>query len=435
MVELEPLSFDRELRNVARELERRKVTGEPLTGALSETLLDAETLHWLRESRAKDPLAASLEAWLLRLREQVALGPRRTELASAQRTRPYPISEPEQARLPLAQMLALSLAMPRERALYLRNYFARSSELAELVRRLWEERQMFAESLKTSLDSFEVASVATLPAARAFISDSRGAFETLGIAEPAQLVTTLLAESAAEGWPARLSQRTTLDLLGDETWLHGLRLRPFAVPIARGASSFLLALGQAGRAICDAACAQRSPFVLATDVHDLRRDSVGALLALLPLSNAFASKRLGVSANRVRDQQRALARAALAELRVLAYRVLLRDLLLGSTSRLKSELPEASVAALGFELPVDAAGVFVRVRARDSQRFAGALLAATRYELLVQVHDEDWFRNPRAIAELRAELSEPARGVFSAPDADALSSGTAAFLGRIQAAL
>lgn len=433
MRELESLSFDRALRDAARELQRPtspRAGGAP--PALPDWLQDEETLHWLREARTKDPLAPALEAWLLRLREQAHFAARRGELSRAQREVLRPISEPEQALLPLSELLRLSLSRPRERAAYLRSYFSASAELGELVRRLWEERQVFAESLGASLDSCEVASSALLPTARAFVTDTRSAFETLDIDDPATLVTTLLAESASEGWPARLTPRSMLDLLGDASWTHGLKLRPFAVPEARGASSFLLGLAQAGRAICDAASALRSPFVLSTDVFDLRRHSVGALLGMLPLSAAFAVRRLGLSPARVRDQQRALARAALSDLRVAAYRVVLRELLLGGARRLRSELPELSSRALGFELPFELAGVFIRVRPRDSQRFAGALLAASRYERLVQSHDEDWFRNPRAIAELRAELGEPAPDL---PDEASLNAGMAAFLARIQASL
>jgi hypothetical protein len=408
MPELEPLSFDRALRTAARELERRKKTGEPTEDALPAFLNDEETLHWLRELREKDPLARSLELWLLRLREQAEFGTRRAELARAHRAEPHPIVEPEQALRTLSELLHSSLARPRERAAYLRGYFASSARSAEGIRRLWEERQLFAERLRAPLASFEVASDAIMSAARAFLSSSRGGFETLGIREPAQLLTALLAETASEGWPARLSQRTTLDLLGDPAFFHGLPLRPFAVPEARGAGSFMLALSHAGCALSDAASALRSPFVLSTDVFDLQRSTVGALFGALPLSPVFATRRLGLGPNRVRDQQRALARSVLVELRVAAFRVLLRELLLGGERQLARELPELSDGALGFELPESAAGVFVRVRPRDNQRFAGALLAASRHETLLQTHDEDWFRNPRAIAELRAELSEPA---------------------------
>ncbi|MEP7052969.1 MAG: hypothetical protein ABJB12_21570 [Pseudomonadota bacterium] len=414
MRELEPLSFDRALRDASRELARRKLTGEGLHDALPAQLLDEETLHWLRESRAKDPLAGSLELWLLRLREEAHFGALRRELSRVHRVVLHTITEPERTRLPLSEMLRLALARPRERAAYLRGYFAAAAELGGEVRRLWEQRQIFAEGLGASLDSFEVASAALLPASHTFIAETRGAFDTLAIREPAELITQALAEGAQEGWPARLSARTTLDLLGDAQWQHGLRLRAFSVPKALGAGSFLLALAQAGRAISDAASALRSPFVLATDVFDVRRHRVGALLGLLPLSPAFASKRLGVSPSRVRDQQRVLARAVLADTRVAAFRVALRPLLARGSKALESELPQLSHAALGFELPPAVAGVFIRVRPRDSQRFAGALLASARHELLVQTHDEDWFRNPRAIAELRAELSEPAAAELGA---------------------
>jgi len=432
MRELEPLSLDRALREAARELERRKKTGESSEDALPAFLRDEETLHWLRELRDKDPLAPSLELWLLRLLEQAEFGGRRNELGRAHREQPHPISEPEQARRTLAELLQLSLARPRERAAYLRGYFASAANVAERVLRLWEERQLFAERVRAPLASFEIASEAIVPAAHAFLENTRSAFETLQIREPAQLVTTLLAETAAEGWPARLSQRSTLDLLGDPAFFQGLRLRPFALPEARGAGSFLLALSYAGRALSDAASAQRSPFVLGTDVFDLQRNTVGALIGTLPLSPAFATRRLGLGPGHVRDQQRALARSVLADLRVSAFRVLLRELLLAGKKHLRAELPELSHRALGFELPEPVAGVFIRVRPRDSQRFAGALLAASRHETLVQTHDEDWFRNPRAIAELRAELSEPAP---TTPSAETLSQGASSALARASALL
>lgn len=432
MPELEPLSFDRTLRAAARELERRKKTGEPSEGALPPFLTDEETLHWLRELRDKDPLAPSLEPWLLRLREQAQFGTARAVLARAHRTEPHPISEPEQARRTLSELFQLSLARPRERAAYLRGYFASSARTAESILRLWEERQLFAERLRAPLASFEVASDAILPAARAFLANSRAAFETLGVREPAQLLHALLAEGASEGWPARLSQRTALELLGDPALFHGLSLRPFAVPEARGAGSFMLAMGQAGRALADAASALRSPFALSTDVFDLQRSTVGALFAALPLSPAFATRRLGLGPSHVRDQQRALSHSALVELRVAAFRVLLRELLLGGKRPLQRELAELSAGALGFELPESAAGVFIRVRPRDNQRFAGALLAASRHETLLHTHDEDWFRNPRAIAELRAELGEPAT---TTPDEASLSHGASYALERIQALL
>jgi hypothetical protein len=194
----------------------------------------------------------------------------------------------------------------------------------------------------------------------------------------------------------------------------------------------LLGLTELGRALSDAASALGSPFVLARDVFDLRRHELGALLGSIPLATAFATRQLNLSPNRVNDQRRALARAALLDARVGALRVLLRELLLSGPAAARRELAELSHAALGFELPLTALGALIRVRPRDSQRFAGALLAASRQQALVEVHDEDWFRNPRAVRELRAGLSEPRPSEL---DTEALSAGKHAFRARIEALL
>ncbi len=428
MRELEPFSFDRTLCDAAAAIERRTAKGQPVRDALPEALFDEETLVWLRELRGKDPLAEALERWLLRIREQAELAERRAELGQAHRVSLHAIVEPEQTRLPLSEILGLSLARPRERGAYLRSYFASSADLAELVTRLWEERQMFAERLKAPLDSFEVVSPSLMPAARDFLTATHAAYETLGVHDPEAFVTAGLAESANEGWPARLSPRTVTELV-DRLWLDGLRVLPFALPQARGGSSFLLALAELGRALSDAASALRSPFVLARDVFDLRRHEVGALLGALPASAAFATRQLGLGSGRTRDHVRALARALLVDARVAAFRVLLRELLAGGPGAVRRELEELSHTALGFDLPRAVVGAFIRVRPRDSQRFAGTLLAASRHALLVEAHDDDWFRNPRAIREIRAELSEP---TISEVTAETLAAGARALRARLE---
>jgi hypothetical protein len=46
------------------------------------------------------------------------------------------------------------------------------------------------------------------------------------------------------------------------------------------------------------------------------------------------------------------------------------------------------------------------MRADEGQRLSGLLLAASWHRRLLEAHDEDWFRNPRAIEEIRAEAEE-----------------------------
>ncbi len=430
MFELEPLSFDRALQSAADALERRIAKGAPIAEALPPDLSDDETLAWLRELGPKDPLAGSLELWLLRLREQSELAARRTEIGRAHRAALHSIQKPADERLPLAHMFQRALARPLERSLYLKGYLSSAGDLAELIVRLWEERQQFAERVKAPLASFEVVSPELLPAARNFLNETRAAYETLEIEDAAAFVTAALAETAHEGWPAHLSARTVSELT-DRAWWEGLSVRPFPLPRAYGGASFALALSELGRAVSDAASAPRAPFVLARDVFDLRRHELGALFGGLPLSAAFATKQLGLGGSRTRDFLRPLARAALVDARVAAFRVLLRELLLSGQRTLKREFPELAHAALGCELPPEIAGAFVRVRPRDSQRFAATLHAATQHEQLILLDDEDWFRNPRVIRRLREELSVQR----ATPNQETLTEGSKAFRARIEALL
>jgi hypothetical protein len=83
--------------------------------------------------------------------------------------------------------------------------------------------------------------------------------------------------------------------------------------------------------------------------------------------------------------------------------VLLAEPALNGPSALREGFSEHGAKALGFEPPPNAAGLFCRPRLGDAQRLAGLFLAAAQAEQLAAEHDEDWFRNPRAIEQLRAE--------------------------------
>ena len=58
-------------------------------------------------------------------------------------------------------------------------------------------------------------------------------------------------------------------------------------------------------------------------------------------------------------------------------------------------------------MPPSAAGALFPVGVEDEQALIGRLTAVSRAEALLTAHDEDWFRNPRAIEQLRAEASLP----------------------------
>ena len=85
-----------------------------------------------------------------------------------------------------------------------------------------------------------------------------------------------------------------------------------------------------------------------------------------------------------------------------------RAALRGQKALLES-FEEQSVRACRVEPPRRTAGVFVRLHEDDQARFAGLLLGAATNQRLIESHDEDWFRNPRAIDQLRSEAALPPR--------------------------
>jgi hypothetical protein len=102
-------------------------------------------------------------------------------------------------------------------------------------------------------------------------------------------------------------------------------------------------------------------------------------------------------------------------------RVSLRAPSLSGASDVRRAYPELTHAALGVELPPSLVGIVFTPRAGDAQRLAGLLLAFELGARLVETHDEDWFRNPRAIEELRERARGPAE---TTAGADELARGT-----------
>jgi hypothetical protein len=94
----------------------------------------------------------------------------------------------------------------------------------------------------------------------------------------------------------------------------------------------------------------------------------------------------------------------------MAFRVRLRQPALTSERAFRESFSELAHSDLALSLPETAAGALFPLGVEDEQALLGRLLAAARAEALVEAHDEDWFRNPRAIEQLRAEARLPPRG-------------------------
>jgi len=127
----------------------------------------------------------------------------------------------------------------------------------------------------------------------------------------------------------------------------------------------------------------------------------------LPLNARFARRYLDISPHALPDVQRRLAQLWLLDLATAALRVRLRKPALASERAFREAFAELANADLALSLPLNAAGALFSLGVEDEQALVGRLGALTRAEQLVEAHDEDWFRNPRAIEQLRAEASLP----------------------------
>jgi hypothetical protein len=182
--------------------------------------------------------------------------------------------------------------------------------------------------------------------------------------------------------------------------------------------------------------ASRKPTVpVSMHQHPLghRRHARRALFASIVGERCFAERVLGLSRARARDHCRAFARGFVLSLRFDALRVLTGAALGSGKAQGKEAFRELSHRVLGRDVPAGLLGILPTLRPGDGAALAGTLLAATQRDELLRRHDEDWFRNPRAQAELRAEDEGP-RPVHAAFEA-AISSEISRLVGALTATL
>lgn len=420
---LDPLALDRELLRIATRWQSfrralRAGTGldrDPFAG--SREIAGRAAYDTVRALPASDPLREPLLAWIHRLMEQRINQAALSAATNALAIEPRVVHEPEYAQLTLAEMLKKGLAEPGRRRAWVEAFVQNAEPHSAAVALLWERRAEIARRLGD--DGFDARDPAASEVARSaalWLEQTRDTAAEWRSHELAALIGHALGSEADRGWPAHLNLRTLVDFFRETRLFDGLPLDPGALPRPLAASSFLRALARLGCSFVDASRPKSLPFVVACDPRGLRRRTHGALLAGLPLTEPFARRVLGLSAGALRDQTRVIARVVLLASRSQALRVGLRAAALSGRAALENAFEEGMESSFGVVLPKASAGSVLRLHVDDAQRFAGLLLAASEAEQLTEAHDEDWFRNPRAIDQLRSEAAlPPVRGV--SPDA------------------
>lgn len=384
----------------------------------------------LGELPESDPLREPLRRWIYRLAEQRIDHAVLTRLAQEWHLeRPHPETPGHRAQTAVG-LRERSLSDPPRREIWTRLWLEAAAPISAVSIDLWQRRREIARRMGLEgPESIESPGAGIREAARRVANATRDRIRELRLGSLPAFIELALGRDVAGTWPGRLTPGHLLDFFRDGELLRSLDLEPSALPASLGAASTQRALGSLGAAWLEALAPRDQPFVIAHDPYGLKRHQAAASFALLPLNDRFLTRHFDVPAHARTDAQRRLAQVALLELARAAFRVELRARALEGESAFREAFRELAQRDLDLSLPPQAAGVVFPLGIEDEQRFVGLLLAAHEHQRLVEVHDEDWFRNPRAIEQLRSEARLPPALRVAAEE---LSAAESFALGRLE---
>lgn len=419
-----PLDLERDF--AARELSRSPVP---------ESLIHEEVRHELRE-RASDPVARALSDWIETFWLEDTLFDARFELACAWglprevRGRSVPTSVRALRREVVGGRHASVRARAADEFGEWAHTIADPAQIA-LDRRLDRER-----ALPLSCRSLAVSELAegvalqpthSVTLAERWLVATDGLATSLNRPDWQETLALVLASGAQEGWPVRPSSRWIRSVFAREDWTRGLQLGPIKVPTAIGATSYARALGSFGMRVFEACRPHSLPLAVHQPPLSLRKHERRALFASIVAEESFARRVLGLSKEKARDHRRILAMAFLTSSRIDAWRVVVAASARESFSVARERQRELSERVLGAGLSPACFAVFPMLRPGDGAAFCGMLAAVDARRTLVDRHDEDWYRNPRALTELRDEAGlAPATGCLELPILERAASGLCA---------
>ncbi|HEU4577978.1 MAG TPA: hypothetical protein VFS67_06975 [Polyangiaceae bacterium] len=391
----------------------------------------------LGELPEHDPLREPLQRWVYRLAEQRIDADTLTRLERERRRKREIAEAPGRAAVSIARLLAGCLEDGPRSEHWLRLFIEHAPPVSAISIELWQRRREIARRMGLSSPA-QIESALQLPApgeeaapapspivlpapaaaaadpgeaavalARTLSEALRDRLRELAPSSPAALIDRALGRDIPGAWPGRLSAQRLSDFFRGGDLLRSLDLRLEPLPAAVGAASFCRALGVLGAAWFEALAPADQPFVVAHDPYGAGRHQAASLFALLPLNAKFLSRHLELPRAALPDAQRRLAQLWLVDLAQAALRVRLRPYALASERAFREAFSELVNQELQVSLPPTLAGALFQLDVEDEQRLLGRLLAAERERELTEAHDEDWFRNPRAIEQLRAEAHRP----------------------------
>lgn len=353
---------------------------------------------------AGDPLLPYLQRWLSHLLELRVNGAWYTEGGRLRFHDVHHLESPEKIQATLHAMCR-RVVVDERRDAWLKELNRVSQPAAELTTNLWQRRVEVYKRLKgPSLDEVELPTPEAYTIASEVLASTQSLMtEVLGFTS----ALTQLVKPCQLTFPAHSNPSTVGDWFRETRLLEAVRPRPFAWPKPIAASSFGVALERFGNAWQRALAPRNQPFVVACDPLGLGESTTGWLFASLLTSPAFQHRNLGGAPAKQRDVNRYWGFLGLHELRLRAVRVLTRRALQLDYRDRPKALDELSERAWGQPLGSNLLGVLPQLRANDPQRLCAVGLATLRAHALVEAHNDDWYRNPRAVDELRSLAATP----------------------------
>jgi hypothetical protein len=422
--QLDPLHFDRALLHVTQSWvrgRRRLRSGAEFDVApfdLAPWVASRTAFDAVSALPAQDPLREPLLRWVFRLLEERVNWTARIEWERTRREAAYGVDSGEgRIALTLAAMVRRLLNDPGRETHWIRTMVAHAGEAGGRRTLLWQRRAEVARRLKLDpVDPFGMAHGAEM-AARDWLRRTDELFDELGVGGPSDWLSFATARAAADGWPARITPATLQGLLGERGLCARVEIDPGPLPAALAPASFVRSFARIGAALRDARAPKDQPFCIAHDASGFTRLCFGALFAHVPLLVSFQQRKLDVPRTALRDRFRNLGGMVLIASRKLAHDVLLRHAEIDggeAPADLLGQIDERELKAGGL---AKTRGALFLPRSDAAERLLAWLAASTMAEQLKDDHDEDWYRNPRAVDEVHERAALPAQA--SGVEADA----------------
>lgn len=414
MLVLDPIASSRELEraaDVAWEWQAKlRSEPDPLDDPFEphRALLGRTQFCAIAELPVEDPMRSPLLRWTHALMDQRINRRWLVRVHELRHHERHGIGAPVRGEFTLNELVHALLAEPQRRRVWWDALAERTERASSAERMLWQRRAHVASEL--GLESFDVL---TSPSpecerlAQQHLDECAAMLVEFRREAPFEWLETPLDRSSGEWFPARLNEHLLADWFREGRLLDELRLRDWTLPRVLGPASFMRALDEFGREWRRAGAPRKQPFVVAHDPFELSNHVFGACFASLLLEPSFLERRLGMARAQQREPRRRMARVVVIEWTVRALKVLLRAAALRAPGELPELFSELVSRYFGPNVPPTLALVWLRVYTDTPQRFAAVALGYALARRLREQHDEDWFRHPRAIEELRAlaELS------------------------------